>query len=75
MAKAFVLVNTEIRKEEEALKYLQGLPYVRGAYPVYGVYDIVAEVEAASEEKLKEHVLNMRESGKIYCTNTLRVIE
>ena len=51
---AFVLINTEIGCEEEILKELKKIPNVKEAYAVYGVYDIVARVEGATMDELKE---------------------
>jgi len=54
MPTAFVLINTEIGCEEDILKELKKIPNVKEAYAVYGVYDIVARVEGATMDELKE---------------------
>ena len=54
MSQAFVLISSEIGVESELLKELRRIENVKEAYAVYGVYDIIAKVEADTEEKLKE---------------------
>jgi len=54
MRKAFVLVNTEMGSEEELQSELKKVEGVVGVYQVYGVYDVIVEVEAESDQKLKE---------------------
>ncbi|MEM4799598.1 MAG: Lrp/AsnC ligand binding domain-containing protein, partial [Sulfolobales archaeon] len=56
MAKAFVLINTEVGSETEIINSLKNYNEIKELYLVYGVYDIVARIEADSIEKLKEVV-------------------
>ena len=54
MRKAFVLVNTDLGSEDEIQSELKKAEGVVGVYQVYGVYDMMVEVEAESDQKLKE---------------------
>jgi len=54
MRKAFVLVNTDLGSEDEIQSELKKVEGVVGVYQVYGVYDMMVEVEAESDQKLKE---------------------
>jgi DNA-binding Lrp family transcriptional regulator len=54
MRKAFVLVNTDLGSEDEMQSELKKVEGVVGVYQVYGVYDMLVEVEAESDQKLKE---------------------
>src|SRR2546427_2980914 len=54
MSKAFVLVNTKLGSETELQSELKKIEGIVGVHPVYGVYDLVVEVQAESDEKLKD---------------------
>jgi DNA-binding Lrp family transcriptional regulator len=76
LAKAYVLINTEMGKEEDVLKALKQLPYVTEAHMVYGVYDIIAKVEADSLERVKETISSrMRRLEHVRSTLSIIVIE
>jgi DNA-binding Lrp family transcriptional regulator len=53
MSRAFVMVNADLGSEDELQSELKRVEGVVGVYQVYGVYDMVAEVEAESDQKLK----------------------
>lgn len=76
MAKAYVLINTDMGKEEDVLKALKQLPYVTEAHMVYGVYDIIAKVEADSLERVKETISSrVRRLEHVRSTLSIIVIE
>jgi DNA-binding Lrp family transcriptional regulator len=54
MRRAFVMVNADLGSEDELQSELKRVEGVAGVYQVYGVYDMVVEVEAESDQKLKE---------------------
>lgn len=56
--KAFILVNTELGREAPAIEALEKVEDVSGIYIVYGVYDLIVEVEAESQDALREVVFN-----------------
>jgi len=73
---AFVLINADLGGEEELVKELKSLENVTEVYVVYGVYDIIAKVEAASMEKVKETVTwKIRRLEKVRSTLTMIVVE
>ena len=54
MRRAFVMVNSDLGSEDDLQSELKKVDGVVGVYQVYGVYDMVVEVEAESDQKLKE---------------------
>jgi len=76
MPVAFVLINSELGKEEELLKELRGIENVKEAHFVYGVYDVIVKVEAESMEKLKDLVtFKIRRLSDVRSTLTMTVIK
>lgn len=74
--KAIVLINIEIGSEEEVLNQLNKIPNVKETYLVYGVYDIVAVIEAQTQDELREIVVkHVRRLPKVRSTTTMMVIE
>jgi len=58
MKKAFVLINTDLGSEDEIQSELKKLEGIAGVYQVYGVFDAIIEVEAESDQKLKEIIFS-----------------
>jgi len=58
MRKAFVLINSELGHEADLQSRLKKIEGVVGVYVVYGVYDLMVEVAAESELKLKDVVFS-----------------
>jgi len=76
MPVAFVLINSELGKEEELLKELRSMENVKEAHFVYGVYDVIVKVEAESLEKLKDLVtFKIRRLSNVRSTLTMTVTE
>ncbi len=76
MAKAIVLINTEVGAEDEIAKVLESIPEVKEVYVVYGIYDLVAVVEAPTFEELRSVIVTkIRRLAKIKSTTTLIVVE
>lgn len=76
MAKAFVLINTEVGMEQEVVNQLKAMKYVNEAYTVYGVYDAVAFVEAEKMDELKNAVsYDIRKLNGVRSTVTMMVAE
>ncbi|MGC9010318.1 MAG: Lrp/AsnC family transcriptional regulator [Sulfolobales archaeon] len=74
--KAIVLINIEIGSEEEIMSQLAKIPNVKETYLVYGVYDVVAVVEAQTQDELRELVVkHIRRLPKVRSTTTMMVIE
>jgi DNA-binding Lrp family transcriptional regulator len=76
MALAYILINSELGKEEELIKKLRALYEVREAYAIYGVYDIIVKVEAENQQVLKDAVFTkIRKMDEVRTTLTMIVIE
>ena len=76
MPVAFVLINSELGKEEELLKEIRSMENVKEAHFVYGVYDVIVKVEAESVEKLKDLVtFKIRRLNDVRSTLTMTVTE
>ncbi|MHA1126250.1 MAG: Lrp/AsnC ligand binding domain-containing protein [Candidatus Heimdallarchaeota archaeon] len=54
MAKAYVLINSEIGGESEVVEQLKAMKEVVEVSVVYGVYDVIVKLEAETMEALKE---------------------
>jgi DNA-binding Lrp family transcriptional regulator len=75
MSKAFVLVNTNLGSEAEVKAELEKVGGIVGVYNVYGVYDLVVEVDAESQEKLKEIIFSrIRTLKHVRSTLTLTTV-
>ncbi len=53
MAKAIVMINTDVGKENEIFENLLKIPEVREVYMVYGIHDIIVVIEADTMDKLR----------------------
>ena len=70
--KAYVLLNTELGKEAEVTKALNGVKEIKAIYPLYGIYDVIIEIEADTMDKVKEVVFNhIRRLDNVKSTITL----
>jgi len=72
MPNAFVLLNTELGREENIIKDLKKLEEVKEVFRVYGVYDIIAKVESDTMDKVKETITwKLRKLTDVKSTLTL----
>ncbi len=72
---AFILINVDMGTESEVVHQLKSIENVTAVYPVYGVYDIVAKVEADTQQKLKETITwKIRRIESIRSTQTQMVM-
>ncbi|MBD3190922.1 MAG: Lrp/AsnC family transcriptional regulator [Candidatus Heimdallarchaeota archaeon] len=72
MAKAYVLINSEIGGEQEVVEQLKELPEVVEVSVVYGVYDVIVKLEAETMETLKELITSkVRHLNKVRSTMTM----
>ena len=53
MPKAIVLVNADVGKEAEVYAAIKQIPEVEEVHTSYGTYDIIAIINADSNERLK----------------------
>jgi len=74
MARAYVLITTEVGAEEEVKEELLKEPEILEADVVFGVYDIVAKIEGESIEHIRKIVTwKIRRLEKVTSTQTLIV--
>ncbi len=55
---AFVLINTQLGKEDEILAKVREIPEIIEAFIVMGSYDLVAKISIEDAKKLKPLVTN-----------------
>jgi len=76
MPTAYVLITCDLGAEESLIQELIEIDGVKEALGVFGIYDILAKVEAQTEDKINEIVtLKIRRLKKASSTKTLWTIE
>jgi DNA-binding Lrp family transcriptional regulator len=76
MAVAYVLINCELGKEESIIENLKHLASVKEVHGTFGAYDIIAKMEHAEKEKLREMIIwSIRKIEYVRSTLTLVGIE
>ena len=76
MPNAFVLLSTELGREEDIIKDLKNFEEVKEVFRVYGVYDIIAKVESDTMDKVKEIITwKLRKLTGVKSTLTLIVMK
>ena len=72
MARAFVLINSEIGSEARVVEQLKQIPEVVEVSVVYGVYDVIVKLEADSMEVLKDLITTkVRQLDKVRSTMSM----
>ena len=75
MHKGFVLLNCDLGAEEYVVEELNNIPEVTNAYVTFGAYDVVAIVNADTQEAFEETVsIKVRKLSRVLSTMTLSVI-
>ena len=73
---AYVLINCDLGYEVEILDQLREIGNVIEAHGTFGAYDIIAEVEAESEENLRHTITwKIRKLDRVRSTLTLKGID
>ena len=76
MATAYVLINCDLGYEEQIIEELKHISDVKEVHGTFGVYDILAKVESANVETLRETMVGkIRKIDKVRSTLTLMGIE
>lgn len=76
MATAYVLINCDLGSEERVINQIKPIDGVREVRGVFGAYDILAKIETATAEKLREIITwKIRKIDRIRSTLTLMGIE
>ena len=76
MATAYVLINCELGSEESIIQELKNLDGVIEVHGTFGDYDILAKIESATVDVLRETInWKIRKIDQIRSTLTLMGIE
>ena len=76
MATAFVLIKTDLGKEEQLMEDIKKTESVVSVYMVYGKYDLIAKIDAKSFEKVKETITwKIRRMDNVKSTITMFATE
>ena len=76
MATAYVLVNCDLGFEVEIIDEIKQLEDVKEVNGVFGAYDILAKVESANVENLRDTITwKIRKLNRVRSTLTLLTIE
>jgi DNA-binding Lrp family transcriptional regulator len=76
MAVAYVLINCDLGQEESVIENLKHIDSVKEVQGTFGAYDILAKMEHAEKEKLREMIIwSIRKMEHIRSTLTLVGIE
>ncbi len=72
MPKAYVMMNCDLGSEKQIISILKKINGVKEAHGTFGLYDIIAQIEADSEDKVKEIITgDIRNMPKIHSVVTL----
>lgn len=72
MAKAYVMMSCEAGSESEVIASLKNIEGVKEAHGTLGLYDIIAQIEAETEESMQKIITGIiRKMPKIHATMTL----
>lgn len=72
MTKAYVLINCDLGSEKNVISSLKKIPAITEVHGALGLYDIIAKLEANSEDQLRTTVTNViRKIPQIHSTITL----
>jgi len=73
---AFVLINTELGSEGDAVRALKSVPNVTEAYLVYGTYDIIVKVQGDNLDEVKQTITqSLRTMSNVRSTLSMVVVE
>ena len=76
MATAYVLINCELGSEESIIQELKNLDGVIEVHGTFGAYDILAKIESATVDVLRETITwKIRKIDQIRSTLTLMGID
>jgi DNA-binding Lrp family transcriptional regulator len=75
-ATAFVLINTELGTELDAVRSIKNVPGVTEAYLVYGTYDIIVKIQGDNLDKVKQTITqSLRTMSNVRSTLSMVVVE
>jgi len=56
VSETYILINCDLGKEQQIIKFLQKLQNVREVQATHGVYDIIAKIETETERELNDTI-------------------
>lgn len=69
MRETYVLINCDLGKEQQIVKFLQKLQSIREVQATHGVYDIIAKIETKTERELNDtiqtKILSLRQVNSV----------
>ncbi len=76
MTIAYVLINCDLGYEEQIIEELKHISDVKEMHGTFGAYDILAKVESANVENLRDTITwKIRKLDRVRSTLTLMAIE
>jgi DNA-binding Lrp family transcriptional regulator len=75
MPTAYVLLNTKIGLENEALKEIRAVEGVQEAFGLMGIYDIIARIKAETMEKLTQIINEKLQLKRVHSKLTVIIME
>lgn len=76
MVTAYALIEVPAKRSEAVVQYLSKYPEIKEAAAVYGDIDVVAKVQAASQDDLDRVIMDIIQGNPdVQATRTLVVIE
>jgi DNA-binding Lrp family transcriptional regulator len=54
MTEAFILINSNLGKEENLIKEIRKIDGIKEAHLILGIYDVIARIETKNMDLLKE---------------------
>ncbi len=74
MHKGFILLNCDLGAEEYIVEKLRQVEDISNAYLTFGAYDVIAEIQAESQEGFEKVIASIRKLSRVVSTMTLNVI-
>ncbi len=69
-------MNCDFGSEEYIVEELKRIPQVKNAYLTFGAYDVIAEIQADSQEDFDQTVASkIRGLARVVSTMTLNIID
>jgi len=76
MTIAYVLINCDLGYEEQIIEELKHISDVKEIHGTFGAYDILAKVESANVENLRDTITwKIRKLDRVRSTLTLMALE
>ena len=71
----YVLINCDLGTEEYVIEELKRIPQVKKSHVTFGSYDIIAEIQAKTQEDFDKVVSHgIRNISRVISTMTLKVV-